>query len=713
MAIPGYRILRKIRQGGMSTVYLATQKSVGREVALKVMSPTLSSDPSFGSRFYREAKIVGQLSHPNIVSIYDVGSYKHYNYIAMDYLPGAPLQDKLTQGVDSQDAIRITREIASALDYAHERGYIHRDIKPDNILFHSDGSAVLCDFGIAKARKTSMKMTNVGSVLGTPHYMSPEQAQGKEVDGRSDLYGLGVVLFEMLTGQVPYQGEEPVAVAVKHMSAPIPRLPPNVRMFQPLINKLLAKKPSSRYQSGKDIIAALDNLEHRMGSKPSVYLTKANSTTGQVIGLLSALFTTLSSALIVSISRLFLNKKKLSGNTIQLTRQQLEAIDSFVLDGESEQAQNHSKQLAQKTRESQQAKTQAMKYWLIATSILIAMSLVYYFYSWPQGIPDTSIKEPPVVATITVHPAPPATEVHQVLRETEVIKTDNRYTLTINTQPAQSAVRILNIKPLFSQNMLLEPGSYHVEVSATDYHPKRLWINIADSSVSERIVLEPTRRLSPPGTVIIEKLDNGDSAPEMLIIPKQQASDIPLAFSANEISFDHYGKFTQATGRALPDDEDWGRSERPVINVTYQDAMDYAAWLSAETGSIYRLPKQSEWQFAARAGSTGNFWWGIESAEGKANCRSGCDSQWSKFFSSLTAPVASYPANSYGLYDTAGNVAEWLSECSEGQGENCKTALVAGGSHADKLSKTSSNSFQPTAAASAEKTIGFRLVLEL
>ncbi len=236
MAIPGYRILRKIRQGGMSTVYLAIQKSVDREVAIKVMSPTLSNAPSFGSRFYREAKIVGQLSHPNIVSIYDVGSHKQYNYIAMDYLPGMPLQDRLEQGISPQEAIKITRELAAALDYAHSRGYMHRDIKPDNILFRSDGAAVLCDFGIAKALKGKVSMTNAGAVLGTPHYMSPEQAQGKEIDGRADLYSLGVVFFEMLTGHVPYQGDEPVAVAVKHMSAPIPKLPANQKIFQPLIN---------------------------------------------------------------------------------------------------------------------------------------------------------------------------------------------------------------------------------------------------------------------------------------------------------------------------------------------------------------------------------------------------------------------------------------------------------------------------------------------
>jgi serine/threonine-protein kinase PpkA len=190
----------------------------------------------------------------------------------------------------------------------------------------------------------------------------------------------------------------------------------------------------------------------------------------------------------------------------------------------------------------------------------------------------------------------------------------------------------------------------------------------------------------------------------------------PIAIGRTEVSFAEYDKFANATGRPLPDDEDWGRELRPVINVSYADALAYSIWLSDQTASVYRLPTKEEWQHAARAGSDSDFWWGKESAEGKANCRSGCDSEWSKIFSSLTAPVASYPANGYGLYDMTGNVSEWLGECNVWQDKKpkaCASALAAGGSHSDKLAKTSSNSFELMEASLGHKNTGFRVLLEL
>jgi len=247
LQIPGYRIIRKINQGGMSTVYLAIQISVGRIVALKVMNPSLTSDPAFSERFQREATIVGQLSHPNIVAIYDIGRADDLNYIAMDYLPNGSVHDKMINGMTGDEALRVTKEIANALDHAHEKGYIHRDIKPENILFRADNSAVLSDFGVAKGIVGVSRMTHVGTVVGTPHYMSPEQTRGQTVDSRSDLYSLGVLFFEMLTGFLPYQGEDAVTIALKHISAPIPKLPLQYQAYQKILEKFLAKDPDQRF----------------------------------------------------------------------------------------------------------------------------------------------------------------------------------------------------------------------------------------------------------------------------------------------------------------------------------------------------------------------------------------------------------------------------------------------------------------------------------
>ncbi len=286
MHIPGYRVIRKINQGGMSTVYLAIQISVGRVVALKVMNPQLNSDPAFSERFQREATIVGQLSHPNIVAIYDIGRHDDLNYIAMDYLPNGSVHDKMSTGLSGEEVLRITREIASALDHAHDKGYIHRDIKPENILFRADNSAVLSDFGVARGLAANSRMTHVGTVVGTPHYMSPEQTKGNSVDGRSDLYSLGIVFYEMLTGTLPYQGDEAVTIALKHISAPIPKLPMQYLAYQKILEKLLAKDPEQRFQRGRDLIAAIEDLEKNYRA-PSTTATHPADLT--VINLASAL----------------------------------------------------------------------------------------------------------------------------------------------------------------------------------------------------------------------------------------------------------------------------------------------------------------------------------------------------------------------------------------------------------------------------------------
>ncbi len=304
MQIPGYRIIRKINQGGMSTVYLAIQQSVRREVALKVMSPVLNANPIFSERFQREASIIGQLSHPNIVSIYDIGRYKNLNYIAMDYLPGGTVHDKMVTGLSPAEALRITREIALALDHAHDKGYIHRDIKPENILFREDDSAVLSDFGVAKTVITASRMTNAGIVVGTPHYMSPEQARGKAIDGRADIYSLGVVFYEMLTGSVPYNAEEAVAIAIKHLTAPTPRLPPQHAIFQKVLNRLLAKEADKRFRRGKEVVAALDEVEKNLfGVQPNC-LNTIDSTNVQLVALFKALLSAGYAALMLNIREL-------------------------------------------------------------------------------------------------------------------------------------------------------------------------------------------------------------------------------------------------------------------------------------------------------------------------------------------------------------------------------------------------------------------------
>ncbi|MDF2445525.1 MAG: serine/threonine protein kinase [Moraxellaceae bacterium] len=259
--IPGYSIKRILGRGGMATVYLAEQEKFERDVALKVMAPALSADEGFRERFLREAKIVAKISHPHIVAVYDVNEVNGAYYIAMEYHPGGDLKARLKEGITVREALQITRDVARALDFAHGKGYLHRDIKPDNILFRADGSAVLTDFGIAKATEGDANLTQMGMVAGTPKYMSPEQARGQTLDADSDLYSLGVVFFEMLTGRLPYEATDAIALGILHMNAPVPKLEGRLAHFQPLLDRLLAKQPGQRPQSGAKLVLELDALE--------------------------------------------------------------------------------------------------------------------------------------------------------------------------------------------------------------------------------------------------------------------------------------------------------------------------------------------------------------------------------------------------------------------------------------------------------------------
>ncbi|HEX7914826.1 serine/threonine-protein kinase, partial [Rudaea sp.] len=278
--LPGYQILRQLGRGGMATVYLATQESVQREVALKVMSPALLADPDFSERFLREARIAAKLHHRHVVGIHDVARSGDYNYIAMEYLGGGAVLPRDGTARPLAFALRVTREIALALDYAHAKGFVHRDVKPDNILLREDGSSALTDFGIARALDSAARMTRTGAVIGTPHYMSPEQARGKSVDGRADLYSLGVVLYEMLIGRVPYHAEDSLAVGIMHITEPVPVLPENLVTLQPILARMLAKQPDDRYQNGRQLAEAIERLERAIaaGEHPELADTVAANT---------------------------------------------------------------------------------------------------------------------------------------------------------------------------------------------------------------------------------------------------------------------------------------------------------------------------------------------------------------------------------------------------------------------------------------------------
>ncbi len=256
--VQGYTIVGQIGKGGMATVYRARQVLLDREVALKVMSPQLATDPVYAQRFQQEARMLAALNHPNIVQVFDIGETPTgLSYFSMQLLTGGDFGSRLSDGMSEAELVRVLAAVAQALSFAHARGYVHRDVTPANILFDAHDQPVLTDFGIARALAATSRITSAGLSIGTSQYMSPEQARGVEVDHRSDIYSLGVLAFEAVVGHPPFQGDDGFAVAFSHVHDPVPRLPEEALRWQSLIDRAMAKDPAERFPDCAAFIDAL------------------------------------------------------------------------------------------------------------------------------------------------------------------------------------------------------------------------------------------------------------------------------------------------------------------------------------------------------------------------------------------------------------------------------------------------------------------------
>lgn len=262
LVVPGYNIIKKVGEGGMASIYLAENDDDRSKVILKVLSLTDNESSNLLRRFMREYKLIGQIQHENVVQIYERAFASDYAYIAMEYFEYGDLADRLKNEIDSKTAINYLTQIAKGLGAAHEKGIVHRDMKPANILFRTHDSLAITDFGIAKTaenkRMLEKQLTFEGELMGTIYYISPEQIEGTEADQRSDIYSLGVIMYKILTGKHPYSGNTHNEVFEGHLFAPVPKLPDKYRKLQPLLDGLLAKDPDERFQSTEDLIMGLN-----------------------------------------------------------------------------------------------------------------------------------------------------------------------------------------------------------------------------------------------------------------------------------------------------------------------------------------------------------------------------------------------------------------------------------------------------------------------
>lgn len=766
MAIPGYKVLRKINEGGMATVYLAIQLSVGREVALKIMSPELSADPKYSNLFYKEANIVGTLSHPNIVSIFDVGKHDGKNYIAMDFLPGASFKERIGNGLSISEVLRLTKEISSALDHMHDRGYVHLDLKPDNILFRKDGAAVLLDFGIAMTIAAAQKTNTSGSVAGTPQYMSPEQAQGKPLDGRSDIYSLGIMFYEMLSGQPPYSGADAVQIAVKHMTAPLPSLPAQYKMFQPLLNKMLAKKPEDRFRRGADIIQAINALEGGVGGGQQMLLEPTQPTALQAFSLVRALMSALGALFGLLLKRFF-------GRFEVFTRLRFSPKHGLVLKSkaadplEQSPAAIHAKkqdtttEFSNESLESALANHRAKRLMPpIATYVLLLLiaggtgaGIYLNATTTPAPEPGKAVKTPaskpaslpatataiPAIATETVTPTTAV-----AIEQAAPVNARTEFLLVVNPVPADARVRILELKRDHDPNIALQPGRYTVEVSHPDYWAQKQVIDITDHDTDIGIILKARKRTYKVGDVFNDELPDIGQAPAMVVLPAgeftmgdktgkitgaspahQVTISKPFAIGRYEVTWGEFRQYLDHQELETPSGLGGQTDNHPVTGINWEDAKSYAAWLSKQTGKPYRLPTEAEWEYAARAGTDTPYWWGT-SAKDQANCRRGCTTTWNNTALFSSSQVGSYSANPFGLYDTSGNAAEWVEDCYQDSYKNapddgsavqstehCYHRVVRGGSFNDTDNKLYSRSREKGFAQIRKSENGFRLALDL
>ncbi|MGI9258751.1 MAG: protein kinase domain-containing protein [Gammaproteobacteria bacterium] len=259
--VKSHEFIARIHSSELSSVYLAEDVNTGSRLAYKILRhvPDSGGEQLF-DRFLQEYEVIASIDHPNVVEIFNLGVADDHAFIAMEYLPGGTLANRLTRALAREAALGYARQIARALDIVHEAGILHRDLKPANIMLRDDGSLALIDFGLAKRMWLEAAISGAGQIFGTPYYMSPEQGHAAAVDARSDIYSLGCILFEMLTGRRPFAAETPMAVIYNHSNAPRPSLPSDFADLQPVLDRMLAVKPADRYQSAAEFLPWLDEV---------------------------------------------------------------------------------------------------------------------------------------------------------------------------------------------------------------------------------------------------------------------------------------------------------------------------------------------------------------------------------------------------------------------------------------------------------------------
>ncbi len=761
---PGYSVICEIGRGGMATVYRARQVMLHREVALKVLTPALAAEPVNAQRFLQEARMLASLEHPNVVPVYDVGvTPEGRYYFSMQLLENGDFASRLERGVSQSELVRVLAAVADALGYAHARGYVHRDVTPTNILFDADDNPRLTDFGIARALSASSRITASGLSVGTSHYMSPEQARGAEVDPRSDIYSLGVVCYEALTGKTPFEGGDAFAVAYAHVHEQASPLPAEHLGWQPLIDHCLAKNPEERFQDCAQFIAMLRRIAAPLrpvsGPQPAQEVSE------------------------------YPRSDALS--------------DVAAVSRESRAAQGGDED------EGRAAEVSFLSRWagpLTGLVGLVGILALFAWRPWGDAVPeapvigheavllqDTSadgygdgyddglsaeeaaelaalasqqgVDDPVRVLLLEArrdfaarrYTSPPGNNALERYRQVQAREPDSREARAGIERIAQRYLALADEQagdedPSLWLGYLQRAGElaeeFAVESVAAGVAARReAWLErtledaeaaiaawdreravvmferglaLAPDSLALQQGLERARRIGRDGFAFRDTV-GGQAGPDMRVVRG-------LAYGRSPVTVGEFRLYWERVGAerfgSLPancrDRESLFRGSRkrtfldpgfpqddshPVVCVTAAMADDYARWLSQMSARAYRVPSSAELQ-AVGVGGAEDCSANVRDAAYRA-VHGGRDAVGCDDGHAATASVTAFPPAANGLRDTRGNVREWTSDCVGGA---CRERLVSGASWASPAADGATRTFP---ADTGFNTIGFRVVREI
>ncbi|HUD41663.1 MAG TPA: SUMF1/EgtB/PvdO family nonheme iron enzyme [Dokdonella sp.] len=702
--ISGYRIVSQLGRGGMAVVYLAVQESLDRQVAIKIMRPSSTLDEAQAVRFENEARVIAKLEHPGIVGIHEVGRTLDGDlYYVMPYLASGDLGQRDYRN-DEDGLIALLRVLLGALDYAHARGIVHRDVKAENVLFDNADRPQLADFGIALSRRSGEpRVTSDGFALGSSAHMSPEQARGGPVDGRADLYSLGVLTYELLTGELPFRCADALGLALMHAQDPVPRLPADKAHWQGFVDRALAKRPEQRHRNAQAMLRALERVERRLHPQPFRYVWRGGAAWRRPLLLIA-----FGAALIVVPGLVF--APLLAPPAIEATAV---PTPSAPPDADAIGAAAGAATVVAGV-DAYEAALERARRQLAAGQLLLpaGANAAQTYLDLLTADPENSEAKAGLETVLAALSVPLA----ERARSGDLDGARERYrqaVLLADQARLREAPAFRALQLQARQAMLSRAES---EVRAYERAGALAWLELAREAGADGERWDALQRraaaLLQAGAIARDR-----GGPALAFVPRRAGASVlpaPLLMMREEVSRADYARFADATGRKatrcrsrlsplrLLDRRDWrdpgfvqGEAE-PAVCLSADDADAYARWLSAQTGKTYRLPTRAEWRHAWQAAPP------PPCAGAACATRRG------------TAPAGSRAASALGLNDLAGNAAEWTADCAgvDATSAVCERRIVAGTSWRDAPGDAEPP-LRELAPDRGYDDVGFRLVRDL